>query len=40
MVSGAILAQQDKLEPELANSALGFGLPSSLITVSLASRLA
>ena len=39
MISAAILADQYRLEPPLANTVLGFGILLSLLTVPLANRL-
>lgn len=39
MISGAILAQQNRLEPALANAVLGLGILLSFLTVPLADRL-
>ncbi len=39
MISAAILAEQNDLEPQLANTVLGIGIVLSLITVPLADRL-
>jgi malate permease and related proteins len=39
MISAAILAEQNDLEPQLANTVLGFGIVLSLVTVPLADYL-
>jgi predicted permease len=39
MISGAILAQQNRLEPALANAVLGLGILLSFLTVPLVNRL-
>ncbi|MCU0975594.1 MAG: AEC family transporter [Steroidobacteraceae bacterium] len=39
MISGAILAQQNRLEPALANAVLGLGILLSFLTVPLVDRL-
>jgi hypothetical protein len=39
MISAAILAEQNELEPQLANSVLGIGIVLSLLTVPLANHL-
>jgi predicted permease len=39
LISAAILAEQNDLEPQLANTVLGFGIVLSLVTVPLADYL-
>jgi predicted permease len=39
MISATILAGQNDLEPQLANSVLGIGIVLSLVTVPLADNL-
>ena len=39
MISAAILAEQNDLEPQLANTVLGIGIVLSLVTVPLADSL-
>ncbi len=39
MISGAMLAQQNRLEPALANAVLGLGILLSFVTVPLVDRL-
>ena len=39
MLTGAILAQQYRLEPELANAALGIGIVLSFLSVPLWNQL-
>ena len=39
MISAAILAAQNHLEPSLANTLLGFGIVLSFLTVPLANAL-
>jgi len=39
MISAAILAEQNDLEPQLANTVLGIGIVLSLVTVPLADYL-